>query len=929
MPSREDWQRRLGPLYGGAVALVHSTPWRWPLALGDGDEARSPGWIVALRPIVAGFERFYSAPGADLAAGGRLLVGELNCVSCHKGEEAPLAPVTRKQAPILDRVGSRAKVDHLRAFLSDPHAVKPGTTMPDLLAGRDDKAAIVEALVHFLASTGTVRETPPARREIGQGRDLYNQAGCAACHGAVGDKASTALATTVPMGDLPWKYTIGSLATFLLDPLICRPSGRMPGMGLKPSEAQAVSSYLLRDIKVSTPTSLAYRYYEGEWTELPDFDKLAPVASGVADGFDLGLARRRNGYAIRFEGKLEVDRAGNYTFRVASDDGSKLWVDGKLIADNDGIHPTSEKSGRVRLDKGRHEVVVGYFDGAGQAELEVDYEGPGQPRRSLAPEMVPIGAAAPAPARFVVDPDKARNGRTLFASIGCSSCHQLREGDKMVAAREPAGPLAGLKPDAGCLAAEPPKGVPDYDLSPLQRTALAAALRPEGREPTGPEAIARTFLAFNCYACHARDGVGGVEPDRDAAFATTQKEMGEEGRIPPNLGGVGGKLTEVWLKHVLADGAKDRPYMLTRMPKFGERNVGHLAKPLIALDSVAPVPAAHYELPERKVKATGRFLVGSQAFNCGSCHKFKEHEAGGIQALDMTMMTRRLRRDWFHRYVVDPQLYRPGTRMPTAWPGGKTQLEGVLDGDTLKQVESIWQYLSDGPDAATPYGIGRDPMPLVASREAVLYRNFIQGAGSRAIGVGYPEKANIAFDANDLRLAMIWQGAFLDASKHWSGRGVGYEGPLGDNVLKLPPGPGFANLSDLGATWPAKAAKGEGDQFRGYRLASAGKPVFLYDVGPAHVEDFPDAVPGKDAGTIRRTLDITADGPTPHLYFRVASAGTIEILRDGWFAIDGEWKVRIDADDEPIVRIKAGKTELIVPVKIEGGKARIVEEFAW
>ncbi len=46
MSSREDWQRRLGPLYGGAVALVHSTPWRWPTEVGD--EARNAGWIVAL-----------------------------------------------------------------------------------------------------------------------------------------------------------------------------------------------------------------------------------------------------------------------------------------------------------------------------------------------------------------------------------------------------------------------------------------------------------------------------------------------------------------------------------------------------------------------------------------------------------------------------------------------------------------------------------------------------------------------------------------------------------------------------------------------------------------------------------------------------------------------------------------------------------------
>ncbi len=44
--SREDWQRRLGPLYGGAVALVSSTPWRWPNEVGD--DARSAGWVVAL-----------------------------------------------------------------------------------------------------------------------------------------------------------------------------------------------------------------------------------------------------------------------------------------------------------------------------------------------------------------------------------------------------------------------------------------------------------------------------------------------------------------------------------------------------------------------------------------------------------------------------------------------------------------------------------------------------------------------------------------------------------------------------------------------------------------------------------------------------------------------------------------------------------------
>ncbi|HUS30819.1 MAG TPA: hypothetical protein VMZ53_20050, partial [Kofleriaceae bacterium] len=45
---REDWMRRLGPLYGGAVALIHSTPWRWPETVSVGNEARSPFWVVAI-----------------------------------------------------------------------------------------------------------------------------------------------------------------------------------------------------------------------------------------------------------------------------------------------------------------------------------------------------------------------------------------------------------------------------------------------------------------------------------------------------------------------------------------------------------------------------------------------------------------------------------------------------------------------------------------------------------------------------------------------------------------------------------------------------------------------------------------------------------------------------------------------------------------
>src|SRR4051794_24234922 len=81
-------------------------------------------------PIVPGFERFHTGPDANPAIGGQLLLGELNCVSCHAAEGQ-----AKKQAPILDAIGARAKISHLRKYISDPQAVKPGTTMPALFAG--------------------------------------------------------------------------------------------------------------------------------------------------------------------------------------------------------------------------------------------------------------------------------------------------------------------------------------------------------------------------------------------------------------------------------------------------------------------------------------------------------------------------------------------------------------------------------------------------------------------------------------------------------------------------------------------------------------------------------------------------------------------------------------------------------------------------
>jgi hypothetical protein len=220
-------------------------------------------------------------------------------------------------------------------------------------------------------------------------------------------------------------------------------------------------------------------------------------------------------------------------------------------------------------------------------------------------------------------------------------------------------------------------------------------------------------------------------------------------------------------------------------------------------------------------------------------------------------------------------------------------------------------------------------LPLIPEKEAILYRNFIAGAGPRAIGVGYPEKAHLAFDANDLRLALVWQGAFMDAARHWSGRGEGFEPPAGDDVLHLPAGVAFAFLAKEGDPWPTKPGRElAGYKFRGYRLTKDQRPTFLYTVGGVRVEDFPNAVAGKPSPSIRRTLTLTAEKGAEGLWFRAAVGSKIE-AKGGWFVIDDEWKVHIGAGAAPRVRRTGGQQELLVPVRFSNGRAKIVEEFSW
>jgi mono/diheme cytochrome c family protein len=890
-------------------------------------------------PRVLGFERFYYDEKADAAHGGLLLLGELNCTSCHAAQAAVGSQVVKKQAPVLDEIGFRAKAEYLARFLANPQAVKPGTTMPNLFAAlpEAEAKANAEALAHFLATTGTNGDATPSRQAVIRGDNLYHSVGCVVCHGPRKED-SKPQAGSVPLGVPSRKYTLEGMTKFLQDPLHARPSGRMPNPNLTSQQAADVAAFLLGDL--AGDSGLDYAYFEGSFARIADFEKLAAKESGPAEKVDISYAKRKDNFGLRFDGLFQVPKEGEYTFFINSDDGSRLSIDGRIVVDNDGVHAPSEKSGKTQLSAGKHAFVVEFFEAGGGEELTVSLQGADGKRMSIndvlaAPEKKPTPNA---PKPWVVDKELAAKGKQIFQSAGCASCHQLKQDGQALASSFKANALESLKTDGGCLSDSPSAKNPLFALNAVQKKAIAAALGAIKKglpDLAANDQVHHHLVRFNCYGCHNRGEVGGVQENVNEWFSTSMKEIGDEGRIPPHLTIVGGKLKEAWLKNVLENGQKVRPYMHAHMPKFGASNVGQLASLLVSADQghVPPAPKVDADLADKRFKASGRFLVGSQGLSCIKCHTFNGKGTPGIQVIDLATMGMRLRDDWYYHYVLNPPAFRPGTRMPAAWPSGQTVLPKVLGGDTPKQIQATWAYLQDGDKAQMPVGMVEAKIELLPIDEPLIYRNFIEGAGPRAIAVGFPEKVNYAWDADHMRLALLWQGGFIDASMHWVGRGPGYQKPLGDPVANLPADAPLAVLESSTTPWPATTDRNNKDpnyKFRGYRLDKKRFPTFAYDfTGTVHVTD--DVRPKADGEIIMfgRTLNFAAEKPVANLHFLAGVGNKIEAGDAGWYTIDDKWRVHIDAAAKPFVREGKGRKELIVPVGLDSGKAKVALEYEW
>jgi hypothetical protein len=163
------------------------------------------------------------------------------------------------------------------------------------------------------------------------------------------------------------RFRAGCLVAFCLAPAFCQSPATSP----QTHEDQV--AHFGTTVVISSGLRGEIYFIPPQTPRLPKFEKLTPVGTIYTSELNVprhdftmgfpGVTGRFEWFAIDYTGKFWVEKPGKYLWALLSDDGSKLYIDGRTIIDNDGVHGPKGIAGKARLKRGEHSIRVSYFQG--------------------------------------------------------------------------------------------------------------------------------------------------------------------------------------------------------------------------------------------------------------------------------------------------------------------------------------------------------------------------------------------------------------------------------------------------------------------------------------------------------------------------------------------------------------------------------------
>ena len=157
------------------------------------------------------------------------------------------------------------------------------------------------------------------------------------------------------------------------------------------NEFYFIDDVLVQGTPYYCPGELNFEFYDSvpAGATVNNIPTTGALGIGEYSSFDVDALQNQedpgdtDSFSIRFTGFINITTAGSYTFYTTSDDGSKLYIDGVQIVNNDGNHGSQERNGSVTLTTGFHDIEVLFFENTGGENLSVQYQGPSISKQNI------------------------------------------------------------------------------------------------------------------------------------------------------------------------------------------------------------------------------------------------------------------------------------------------------------------------------------------------------------------------------------------------------------------------------------------------------------------------------------------------------------------------------------------------------------------
>jgi mono/diheme cytochrome c family protein len=294
---------------------------------------------------------------------------------------------------------------------------------------------------------------------------------------------------------------------------------------------------------------------------------------------------------------------------------------------------------------------------------------------------------ADAPSAAVAPGDAAilTRGKELVQNSGCLNCHSLKLENRF--STKPLAELTADKLNGGCLAEKHAGKTPDFGFAPEELVAVREFLsagKPALARYVSGEFAERHVKELNCAACHGKvEGVPALDP-------------------------LGGKLKPEWMAKFMAGEIphKPRPWLEAQMPAF-PAYATNVALGLATRHGFPPSTLAEPGF-DPEAQKIGHNLVSNPplGFACVSCHSvgtFGATQVFEAPGINLAQSGARLQPSYFKRWLRNPPLVDPQTKMPAYFDEeGRSPITDVYEGDGLKQIDALWQYVRLGEKMPAP-----------------------------------------------------------------------------------------------------------------------------------------------------------------------------------------------------------------------------------